>query len=465
MLRIGGGAEVRTRILWMSALAGAVGGLTSAAYLGALAFAERWMWPGSYQGYRGALVHAAVFLVTGCVISMLLGVLGDPGETGVLIDSVHGEGGPATLRELSSLVPVSLLSIAAGGGIGPEPPLMQTTATLGAWLGRRLRVDRAELRILSVTGMAAGLTVLFAAPLGAAIFALEILHRRGLEYYEALLPACVGSLSSYGVYTLLTGHDLGPLWPIAHGPPSVRPADLAVGLAAGVAGAAVGHVFGFLLKVCRWLAATMPGWSRPLAAGAVLAVLGFAIPTGLTYGDAQIADLVQDSTVTAALLATTAVGHLLSATVTLAGRWRGGIIIPMFLVGYCLGRATEAAAGHNALAPTLGLTMMVACNVALTKTPLGSALVIAQAAGTAELPAMVVAGLTSLALSARVVFIGGQAPRDLSLHLRELRDLQDLRESRDPESAEGARGVAGSGGAGPLEIERQDRSEVSASSI
>lgn len=454
MRRIGGRAEVRTRILWMSALAGAVGGLTSAAYLGALALAERWMWPSSGHSFHSALVHAVVFLATGCVISVLLGVLGDPGETGVLIDSVHGEGGPATLRSLSSLVPVSLLSIAAGGGIGPEPPLMQTTATLGAWIGRRFRVGRAELRILSVTGMAAGLTVLFAAPLGAAIFALEILHRRGLEYYEALLPACVGSLSSYGVYTLLTGHDLGPLWPIARGTPSVRPADLAVGLAAGAAGAAVGYVFGFLLRVCRRLAAMLPGWARPLAAGGVLAVLGFVIPSGLTYGDAQIASLVADPSVTAAFLATAAVGHLLSAAVTLAGRWRGGIIIPMFLVGYCLGRATEAAAGHDTLAPALALCMMVACNVALTKTPLGSALVIAQAAGTAQLPAMVVAGLTSLALSAGVAFIGGQAPRDLPV------DLEEMGERRELLDAD-----ADTGSVDLLEIERRDRSEVSASSI
>ncbi len=423
MLRISGTAAIRARILWMSALAGAIGGLTSAAYLGVLALAERWMWPDSYHS---ALAHAAVFLVTGIAISILLSVLGDPGETGVLIGSVHDDGGPATLRPLSSLVPVSLLSIAAGGGIGPEPPLMQTTATVGAWLGRRLRVTRAELRILTVTGMASGLTVLFAAPLGAAVFALEILHRRGLEYYEALLPACVGSLTSYGVYTLLTGHDLGPLWPVAHTSPSVRPADLVVGLAAGVAGAAVGHVFGFLLTVCRRLAATLPDWARPLAAGVVLAGIGLTIPSGLTFGDAQLAEFVQDSSITAALLATAAAGHLLSAAVTLAGRWRGGIIIPMFLVGYCLGRATEAAAGHDTLAPTLAVCMMVACNTALTKTPLGSALVIAQAAGTAQLPAMVVAALTSLALSTRVAFIGGQGPRGDSPDLSGLLEPADL---------------------------------------
>ena len=42
-------------------------------------------------------------------------------------------------------------------------------------------------------------------------FALEILHRRGMEYVEALLPARVGSLVSYGVYVLLTGHGLDPI--------------------------------------------------------------------------------------------------------------------------------------------------------------------------------------------------------------------------------------------------------------
>ena len=76
--------------------------------------------------------------------------------------------------------------------------MVQTTGSLGAWLAGRWRLSVAETRILTITGMAAGFTVLFGAPLGSAIFALEILHRRGLEYYEALLPAVLGSLSGYG---------------------------------------------------------------------------------------------------------------------------------------------------------------------------------------------------------------------------------------------------------------------------
>src|SRR5262249_4636696 len=153
-------------------------------------------------------------------------------------------GGPPRLRPLVSLVPVSLLGIAAGGGIGPEPPLMQTTGTIGTWLGRRLRLTTTDLRVLTVTGMATGLTGLFAAALGAAVLALETLHRKGLEYYEAVLPACAGSLAGYGVYVTLTGRGLAPAWQVGAAVVRLQPVDLPLGVAAGLGGALVAHLFG-----------------------------------------------------------------------------------------------------------------------------------------------------------------------------------------------------------------------------
>ncbi len=397
----------RVRLLWYSVLVGVVGGAASTAYLGVLAWAQRWLWPDGH----GMLLRGGIFVATGVAISVLLRVLGDPGETGALMGSVHDAGGPSTVRPLTALVPVSLLSIAAGGGIGPEPPLMQTTATLATWIGRRRHVAEHDLTVLTATGMAAGLTVLFSAPLGASVFALELLHRKGLEYYEALLPACVGSLASYGLYTLTTGRGLSPLWPFPHDAAAMRPWDLLLGLGAGVGGAAVCHLFAGLLRGARYLAGLLPPGLRPPAAGAALGLLGVALPVGLTYGDPQLGRLVYDARATAALLAMTALGHLLSAAVTLTGRWRGGIIIPMFLVGYCLGRATLIACGHGTGAMTFALCMMVACNTGMTKTPLGSALVIAQAAGMTQLPAMTLAALTSLALTTRIAFIAHQRSR------------------------------------------------------
>jgi H+/Cl- antiporter ClcA len=405
--RRGGRRLSPARIVWAGVLVGLVGGLASMFYLGALLLAERVLWPDR----SSELVHGVVFVVIGVVISVLLKVLGDPGETGAMIDDVHARGGPMRLRVLVSLVPVSLLTIAAGAGVGPEPPLMQTTGTLGSWVARKLGPDQAQLRVLTVTGMAAGLTVLFAAPLGAAVFSLEILHRKGLEYYEAVVPACAGSLASYGVYTLITGRDLAPIWRFPVSPAHLRPIDLVLGMAAGLGGAAVTHVFGAMIRISTECSRLMPGWLRAPIAGVALALLGVLIPTGLTFGEAQLGTLATTTAVTAPLLVLTAIGHLLSAAIPLSSRWRGGVIIPMFIVGYCFGRAAMVASGHGAGPLTFAVCMMVACNVGMTKTPLGSTLVVAQSAGVIALPAMLLAALVCLPLTTRVAFIGNQRPR------------------------------------------------------
>ena len=405
--RRGGTRLTPVWLFWASVLVGVIGGLASTLYLGALSLAARVLWP----DHSSWLVHGFLFIVTGAVISILLWVLGDPGQTGAMVDDIHARGGPSSVRTLVSLVPVSLLTIAVGAGIGPEPPLMQTTGTLGSWTARRLSADPAQIRVLTVTGMAAGLTVLFAAPLGAAVFALEILHRKGLEYYEALVPACTGSLASYAVYTLITGRDLTPAWRFPASPLQFRPVDLLLGLAAGVGGAAVAHLFGAMIRVLTKWGLLMPGWLRPPIAGMALALVGLLVPTGLTFGQDQLGTLVTTAAITAPLLVLTAGGHLLSAAIPLSARWRGGIIIPMFLVGYCLGRAVLVASGHGAGPLTFAVCMMVACNVGMTKTPLGSTLVVAQSTGVIALPAMLVAALVCLSLTTRVTFIGNQRHR------------------------------------------------------
>lgn len=114
--------------------------------------------------------------------------------------------------------------------------------------------------------------------------------------------------------------------------------------------------------------------------------------------------------VTALLLA--AAGHLASAAITLAGRWKGGIIIPMFFTGYCLGRAMAEWSGHDGYYLVLATSMMVACNAGMTKTPLGSALVVSEMTAVTLMPPLVIAALVSLCLTSRVTFVGGQRHRD-----------------------------------------------------
>lgn len=72
-----------------SVLAGAVGGLTSLAYLAALSAGRLLLWPGRTP----VLTHWSLLVAAGAVISILLRVLGDPESAGVLINSIHIDGG------------------------------------------------------------------------------------------------------------------------------------------------------------------------------------------------------------------------------------------------------------------------------------------------------------------------------------------------------------------------------------
>src|SRR5579871_1674233 len=223
-------------------LIGAMGAIMGLAYLSVLRVLQRVLGP----EHSGLWAHLLIMGAVGLAIGVIKRLIGNPGEMELLVDNIHVLGGHDDLGgSLRSLVPVSLLCIAAGGAAGPEAPLVQTTGTMGTWLARRRNYSVEDTRVLTITGMAAGFTVLFGAPLGAAIFALEILHRRGLEYYEALLPAVLGSLCGYGVYVLATGLGLVPIWtfPTAQ---ALHPVDMAWSLAAGVAGAIVAVIFTYV---------------------------------------------------------------------------------------------------------------------------------------------------------------------------------------------------------------------------
>jgi H+/Cl- antiporter ClcA len=393
------------RLLAYVVVAGLVGGLVGAAYVGVLHLFQDGLWPTHWD----TLPHLFILVGVGVAVGVLTRLLGNPGDVELLVNNIHVSGGPEDIRDLRSLIPVSLLCISAGGAMGPEAPLVQTTGSLGAWLANRWHLQRDEIRVLTITGMAAGFTVLFGAPLGSAVFALEILHRRGMEYYEALMPAVLGSLVGYALYVVLTGVGVEPVWrfpSLGH----LEPVDIAWGLACGVAGAIVAIIFTYLTRGARAVFRWIPPSLRPVLGGAILGGLAFWSPYALTFGEAQINGLAFRK---AALIVfvVAAAAKLIGTTVTLSSGWRGGFIIPMFFIGVALGRL-----GHGLLPGTnevvLMSCLMVAINVGVTKTPLGSTLVVTEMAGLQLIPMTLIAAVVSLFLTSEVGLIHTQQRRE-----------------------------------------------------
>ena len=156
----------------------------------------------------------AVLGGVGVMVVLIARVLGNPGDVELLVDNIHVSGGATDVRSLRSLIPMSILTISAGGAAGPEAPLVTTCGTLASRVARWRRSNEIETRCLAIAGMAAAFAVLFGAPIGSAFFALEILHRRGMQYHEALVPAIIGALSGFACSIVLTGAGVRPVWTI-----------------------------------------------------------------------------------------------------------------------------------------------------------------------------------------------------------------------------------------------------------
>ena len=112
----------------------------------------------------------------------------------------------------------------------------------------------------------------------------------------------------------------------------------------------------------------------------------------------------------ASLFLVAAAAKMLGTSVTVSTGWRGGFIIPLFFIGAALGRLWHLALPHTNEV-VLMAALMVAINTGVTKTPLGSTLVVTKMAGLPLLPTTLIAAVVSLLLTSAAGLIHTQQQR------------------------------------------------------
>jgi CIC family chloride channel protein len=123
--------------------------------------------------------------------------------TDAMIESFHLRGGKIRKRVPFIKIIASALTIGTGGSAGKEGPIAQIGSGFGSVFASLLKLKARERRILVLAGAAGGIGAIFQAPLGAALFAPEVLYRETEFEYEAILPCIVSSITAYAVYTQL----------------------------------------------------------------------------------------------------------------------------------------------------------------------------------------------------------------------------------------------------------------------
>ncbi|HTD51063.1 MAG TPA: chloride channel protein, partial [Acidimicrobiia bacterium] len=326
----------------------------------------------------------------------------------LLVDNIHVSGGAPDVRSLQSLVPMSAMTIAAGAAAGPEAPLVTTCGTLASWVAGRRRSSATETRCLTIAGMAAAFAVLFGAPIGSAFFALEILHRRGMQYHEALVPALIGALSGYACSVVLTGAGMKAVWTISS-VEAVHLVDFVWATGAGLGGAIVAILFTYFVVGLRRVFRLMPRVIRPVVGGFTLALFALWSPYALTFGEQQTGHVLQ-TRLAVGVLVVAVVAKLIGTSATVASGWPGGFIIPLFFMGATLGQLTHHAFGNVPIGIVVA-SFMAAANVGVTKTLLGSTLVVSEMGGLRLLPTTLLAALISQMLTSSVGLIESQRER------------------------------------------------------
>lgn len=102
-----------------------------------------------------------------------------------VMEAVALKGGRIRKRVAFLKVLVSSVTIGSGGSAGREGPIAQIGASIGSFIGETLKLDTHEIRLLVVCGLAAGIAGTFNAPLGGALFGMEILYR-GIGLFNAV---------------------------------------------------------------------------------------------------------------------------------------------------------------------------------------------------------------------------------------------------------------------------------------
>ncbi|MEZ5322255.1 MAG: chloride channel protein [Microthrixaceae bacterium] len=399
-----GSMRLRAGLAIPVAVVGIGSGLIGAAYLAVLRFVTHWIGP----KHHPVMTQAVIMVSVGLAVTLITKWLGDSGNVELLVDNIHVLGGAEDLRQVRPLIPTSLLCVGAGGAMGPEAPLVQASGSFGTWVAEWFDLDAHDMRTLTITGMAAGFSVLFGAPIGAALFALEILHKRGLQYYEALVPSLVGALIGYALNFAVTGLGLVPVWKLPD-VGKVAGTDLLWGVGCGVLGAIGALAFTAAVQVSHRLIARVPPSALPVGGGVLLALLFWWSPFALTNGELQV-EAIAVGTMTAGALAVVIAAKFVAVIVTISGRWKGGFIIPLFFIGIVAGELI-----HRLIPTTNTTVLMVSLAVALcvgvTKTPLGSTLVVTEMAGLALLPMALTAAVIALVFTSHATVIETQRAR------------------------------------------------------
>jgi chloride channel protein, CIC family len=330
------------RYLILVPLTGAVTGLAAVVLVRLLAAVQKLFFGDGHHLLTAAqalspLHRLAAPLVGGLLVGLLFLIFRRPvGGTGTssLIEAVALRGGILPLKGTLIGAGATVLTVGSGGSLGREASLVQVGAGIGSLLGRRFGLTGQRLKILLGCGAAAGIAAAYNAPIGGAMFALEVvLGSFALESFGPIVVAsAIGTvisrvfISRYTAYQPPTEVALVSAWDLGH--------HLMMGGLIGLASLV------FLAVMRRsergFDRLPLPGWAKPVLGFGAVGLVGVFYPHILGNGYDTV-DWTLHAALPLGLLLALAALKLTATALTAGSGGAGGLFTPTLFVGSMLG--------------------------------------------------------------------------------------------------------------------------------
>ena len=287
--------------------------------------------------------------------------------TNMVLASIHAEG-EIPVKMAPMIFISTVITHLVGGSAGREGAALQIGGSLGAVMGRALKMSDIDRRVLVMCGMSAVFSAGFGTPLAAAIFAMEV-GSVGVMYYAALVPCVISSVTAWQLAVFAgVEHDNFALAVF----PELSIAGSGWIVLLGILCAAVSVIFCMTLhKVNDLLKRWMKNpYIRIAAAGVFLIAVSLILGNQdfLGAGVPMIERALEGDTEWYAFLL-----KILLTAVTIEAGFKGGEIVPSFFIGATFGCLFGQITGFSPeLCAAVG---MVAIFCGVTNCPITSLLI------------------------------------------------------------------------------------------
>jgi CIC family chloride channel protein len=344
------------RLTLLSIAVGVVAGVGAVAFdhLLALALEALHLITGYMEPGRGAASNLATqitakhsywFLVIPALGGLASGILvytlapeAEGHGTDAMIEAFHQKGGQIRKRVPIVKIIASALTIGSGGSAGKEGPIAQIGSGFGAFLSSTLKLKPRDQRILVLAGAAGGIGAIFQAPLGAALFAPEVLYREEEFEYEGILPCIISSIVAHSLYSEVFGRRA------LFYPGKVEfslTSELVPYALFGVLCALVGFLYVRVFYGLRdkfFLPLRINRMLKPAVGGLMLGVISFLSPAILDGGYGWIQMAMEGKILWYVMLLLVFL-KILATSCTISSGGSGGVFGPSVFIGAMLGGA------------------------------------------------------------------------------------------------------------------------------